>query len=45
MKAIAAYRYGTPEVLQVMETERPTPGDQEVLVRVHASTLTFSTST
>ena len=37
MRAIVHRRYGTPEVLAFEEVERPVPGDDEVLVRVHAA--------
>lgn len=40
MKAVIHDRYGPPEVLRVGEVERPVPGKHEVLVRVHASTVT-----
>jgi NADPH:quinone reductase-like Zn-dependent oxidoreductase len=36
MKAIVFTRYGTSEVLELRELATPTPGDGEVLVRVHA---------
>jgi NADPH:quinone reductase-like Zn-dependent oxidoreductase len=40
MRAVVHDRYGPPEVLRVAEVERPAPKDDEVLVRVHASTVT-----
>ena len=40
MRAAVQDRYGPPEVLRVGEVERPAPAEDEVLVRVHASTVT-----
>jgi NADPH:quinone reductase-like Zn-dependent oxidoreductase len=40
MRAVVQDRYGPPEVLRVAEVERPVPKEDEVLVRVHASTVT-----
>ena len=39
MKAIVYTEYGTPDVLQIREVERPVPGDNEILVRVHAASV------
>jgi NADPH:quinone reductase-like Zn-dependent oxidoreductase len=40
MRAVVHDRYGPPEVLRVAEVERPVQKEDEVLVRVHASTVT-----
>jgi NADPH:quinone reductase-like Zn-dependent oxidoreductase len=39
MKAIHHYKYGPPEVLQIVETEKPVPTADQVLVRVHATSV------
>ena len=42
MKAAVCPRYGPPEVLVVREVEKPQPRADEVLVRIHASTVNSS---
>ena len=40
MKAVECERYGPPEVLQVRDVAEPAPEDNELLVMVHATTVT-----
>lgn len=39
MKAIICPRYGSPDVLQLQEVEKPSPREDEVLIQIHAASL------
>ena len=42
MKAIVQDQYGSPDVLKLAEVEKPAPGENEVLIKVHAVSVNGS---
>ncbi|NHC40669.1 NAD(P)-dependent alcohol dehydrogenase [Bacillus sp. MM2020_1] len=41
MKAIVSNKYGSPDLLELTEVEKPIPEDNQVLVKIHAASLNF----
>lgn len=39
MKAVVCNEYGTPDTLQIKDVPKPSPKDDEVLVKVHAASV------
>ena len=42
MRAVVCDRYGSPDVLRIEDVEQPVPKDDEVLIKVHATTVNRS---
>ncbi len=45
MRAVVHHEYGSPDVLQLEEVEKPIPKDDEVLIEVHAAAVPMAAVT
>ncbi len=39
MKVLVRTKYGSPDVLQLQEMEKPPPKEDEVLIKIHAASI------
>ena len=42
MKAVIHEKYGSPDVSELKDIEKPIPGDNQVLIKVQAASLNYS---
>ena len=42
MRAVVHEKYGSPDVLELKEVQKPVPDDHQVLIKVQAASLNFS---